>query len=145
MPLTSHLEQLPHEKIADHLMYFGFSLHVTRTFWHKANNELIYMISQLACPTLFFTLSATNTKWPNLHAIVPDALPHDATKQQQWRNQNIISNLHLPLLYMLPRFTIFREEALEKHLHVKDYSYKFVLLQFYELLGTPKFLHTTIF
>ena len=46
---------------------------------------------------------------------------------------------------MLRRFMIFREEALEKHLHVKDYSYKFVLLQFYELPGTPKFLHTTIF
>ena len=81
--LNNHLNQFPSEKISNHLMCLGSSLRETRSFWHKSRNELTYMISQLGCPTLFFTLSATDTKWPDLHVIMPDTPPHDATKQQQ--------------------------------------------------------------
>jgi len=87
------------------------------------------MISQLGCPTFFFTLSAADTKWPDLHAIMPVIPPPDVVKQHKWRNNNIISNPHLTSLYMHHIFTIFHEVILEKHLQKKDYWYRYLLYQ----------------
>jgi len=66
-----------------------------------------------------------DTKWPDLHAIMPGCLPSDIAKQQKWRNDNIISNPHLTSLYMHHRFTAFHEIILEKHLNTKDYWYRY--------------------
>ena len=35
------------------------------------------MITQLGCPTIFFTLSADDTKWPDLHKLMPFNGYHD--------------------------------------------------------------------
>ena len=100
-------------------MHFGSSLCGMRYFWKKNRNELIDMISQLGCQTSFFTLSVADIKCSDLHVIMLNTPPHDAKKQQKWRNQNIISNPHLASLYLHHRFRIFHEEILEKHLHEK--------------------------
>jgi len=125
--LNIRLQQFPDDKLAEQVMRFGSSLRGTRSFWHKAKNELTDMISQLGCPTFFFTLSAADTKWPDLHAIMPGNPPPDVQLQHKWRNDNIISNPHLTSLYMHHRFTIFREVILEKHLQTKDYWYRYLL------------------
>ena len=122
--LNTRLEQTPSDKLPDQIMRFGASLRGTRSFWHKSKNELTDMISQLGCPTFFFTLSAADTKWPDLHAVMPGTPPTSFAKHQQWRIQNIISNPHLASLYMHHRFTIFREEVLLKHLHANDLWYR---------------------
>jgi len=132
--LNIRLEQFPDEQLAEQVMRFGSSLHGTRSFWHKDKNELTDMISQLDCPTFFFTLSAVDTKWPDLHAIMPGCLPSDIAKQQKWRNDNIISNPHLTSLYMHHRFPAFREIILEKHLNTKDYWYRYA---FYRIFFPP--------
>ena len=119
--MNIRLQQFPDEKLAGQVMRFGSSLRGTRYFWHKAKNELTDMISQLRCPTFFFTLSAADTKWPDLHAIMPGIPPPDVAKQHKWRNDNIISNPHLTSLYMHHIFTIFHEVILEKHLQTTDY------------------------
>jgi len=93
--LNTRLEQFPDEQLVEKVMRFSSSLCGTRSFWHKAKNELTDMISQLGCPTFFFTLSAADTKWLDLHAIMPKCLPSDIAKQQKWRNNNVISNPHL--------------------------------------------------
>jgi len=83
------------------------------------------MISQLGFLTFFFTLSAADTKCPDLHEIMLECLPYDIAKQQKWRNDNIISNPHLASLYMHHRFIAFCEIILEKYLKTKDYWYKY--------------------
>ena len=122
--LNNCLEQTPSDKLPDQIMHFGATLHGTWSFWQKSKNILTDMISQLGWPTFFFTLSATNTKWPDLHAVMPRTPPTSFRKHQQWRIQNIISNPHLALLYMHHRFTIFREEVLVQHLHAHDFWYR---------------------
>ena len=122
--LNTRLEQTPSDNLPDQIMRFGASLRGTRSFWHKSKNELTDMISQLGCPTFFFTLSAADTKWPDLHAVMPGTPPTSFAKHQQWRIQNIISNPHLASLYMHHRFTIFHEEVLLKHLHANDLWYR---------------------
>ena len=102
-------------------MRISCCLRGTRSFWHKAKNELKEMISQLGCPKFYLTLSAANTKWPSLHTVMLGFQPSDIAKQQKLRNDNIISNPHLTSLYMHHRFTAFHEIILEKHLNTKDY------------------------
>ena len=123
--LSIHLEQFPDEQLAEKVMRFGSSLHGTRSFLHKAKNELIDVISKLGCPTFFFTLSVADTKCSDLHAIMPGRLPSDIAKQQKWRNDNIISNPHLTSLYMHHRFTAFHEIIIEKHLNTKYCWYRY--------------------
>lgn len=129
--MNIRLEQFPDEQLAEQVMRFGSSLRGTRSFWHKAKNELTDMISQLGCPTFFFTLSAADTKWSDLHAIMPGCLPYDIAKQQKWRNDNIISNPHLTSLYMHHRFIAFREIILEKNLNTKDYWYRYAFYRIF--------------
>lgn len=64
--LHTHLKKLPDEQLVEQLMHFGSSMRGTRPYWNKCRAELSNMINQIGSPTLFFTLSVANTKWPNL-------------------------------------------------------------------------------
>ncbi|XP_059074789.1 uncharacterized protein LOC131874875 [Cryptomeria japonica] len=83
------------------------------------------MVIQIGCPTLFFTLSATDTKWPDLHNIMTTTTPANPYVTARWRLQNIVQNPHLTSMYMHHRFTAFREEVLEKLLGANDYWYRY--------------------
>jgi hypothetical protein len=39
-------------------------------FWRRQRSQLINMIEQLGSPHLFFTLSAADLHWPDLHRII---------------------------------------------------------------------------
>ena len=79
------------------------------------------MLHQLGMPTIFFTLSATNFYWPNLHAMMPGTPPTDPREAKMWRKQNIIDYPHIVAQYMHLRNTIFRKEILENGMNVEDY------------------------
>jgi len=59
--LHQQLINVPDNKVAEHLILFGSSLRGTRAYWMKCRSELTDMVTQLGCPTLFFTLSAVDT------------------------------------------------------------------------------------
>jgi hypothetical protein len=58
-------------KLVEHLMFFGSTVRGTRSYWTKCRTKLTDMITQLGFPMLFFTLSATDTKWHDLHNVMP--------------------------------------------------------------------------
>ena len=67
---------MPDDKIGDWFTRFGSSLHGTCSYWNKSRAELTNMINQQGRPTFFFTLtSADDTKWTDLHAIIPAGCP----------------------------------------------------------------------
>ena len=39
-------------------------------FWERNRRQLVQMIDQLGSPHLFFTLSAADLHWPDLHRII---------------------------------------------------------------------------
>ncbi|KAH9292744.1 hypothetical protein KI387_042066 [Taxus chinensis] len=123
--LRQRLQANPNDALPQNLMRFGASLRGTRSFWLKSRGELSDMVEQLATPTLFFTLSAADTKWPDLHSVMPDTSPADPREAQQWRNHNIISNPHRVSAYLHQRFTVFREEVLQNYLGATDYWYRY--------------------
>lgn len=53
-------------KVAKSLMHVGSSLRGTMTYWTKCHSKLMDMITNLACPSLFFKLCVADTKWPYL-------------------------------------------------------------------------------
>ena len=58
--------------MADRIMRFGEGLRGSRQFWHRRQSELSDMIKQLGSQGMvFFTFSAADFHWPDLHALMP--------------------------------------------------------------------------
>ena len=66
-------------------MCFGKNLRGTRSYWEKCRAELSDLLHQIGTPTIFFTLSAKNMYWPNLHALMPGTKPSNLQEAQKWR------------------------------------------------------------
>ena len=101
-------------------MWFGTSLRGTWSYWTKSCVELIDLLHQIGTPTIFFTLSATDIYWPDLHELMPGTTttPREA---QDWRRKNIIDYPHIVTHYMHLRHSMFRKEILENGVNVKDF------------------------
>ena len=61
-------------------------------FWQQKQKELMSMIRQLGCPTFFLTLSAAETKWPELLRILKEILDDvklstDGALELQWNER----------------------------------------------------------
>ena len=76
--LVNQLQDMPNDKIGEQVARFGSSLRGTRSYWNKSKAELTNMINQQGTPTLFFTLSVDDTKWSDLHAMMPTLHPSDS-------------------------------------------------------------------
>ena len=97
------------------------SLHcMEHSYWNKSRVELTNMIIQQGTPMFFFTLSANDTKWLDLNALILGDLPTDLDQHHQTKIHNIISNAHIESKYMNNRFKIFLEEVLQKGFHITD-------------------------
>ena len=64
------------EKIIENDEAFRFLKRIRSTpaFWQQKQKELMGMMRQLGCPTFFLTLSAAETKWPELLQILKEIL-----------------------------------------------------------------------
>ena len=71
LELVNQLQHMPNQKIGERVARFGYSLRGTCSYWNKSRDELTNMINQQGRPTFFFTLSATDTKWPDFHVRMP--------------------------------------------------------------------------
>lgn len=122
--LHTHLKNLPDEQLVEQLMHFISSMRGTRPYWNKCHVELSNMINQIGSPTIFFTLSATNTKWLDLQLLLTKDI---RLTMQSNKNciDNIINNPYTTSLYLHQRFTIFRQEVIEKLLHTKEYWHRY--------------------
>ena len=73
--LQEHIENFPHSHLANCLMCFGTNLWGTRSYWTKYRAKLSDLLHQIGTPTIFFTLSAVDMYWPDLHALMPRTKP----------------------------------------------------------------------
>ena len=63
-------------------------------YWYKAKEELKAIIQYAGPPTFFFTLSAADMHWPELHALLgSDVMNNDNSSEVQC--QNVINNPHI--------------------------------------------------
>lgn len=83
------------------------------------------MIEQLGGPTLFFTLSLADTKWPNLHKLLPKTKSTTLPNNRRQFIENLANNPHITTLYLHLRFQIFRDEVIVKELKSIDHWYRY--------------------
>ena len=88
--LVNQLQDMPNQKIGERVARFVSSLRGTHSYWNKSRAELTNVINQQGTPTFFFTLSAVDTKWPYLHALIPTARSTGLAQDYQCKVHNII-------------------------------------------------------
>ncbi|XP_057850600.2 uncharacterized protein LOC131061102 [Cryptomeria japonica] len=123
--LREQLQSTPFDQLPNQLMRFAASLQGTRAYWKRSRKDLTTMIHQLGTPTLFFTLSAADTKWPELHKLFPPNLSPEFQSMKKQFIQNIVHNPHVTALFLHFRLTIFREEIIDKLFKAKDHWYMY--------------------
>lgn len=107
--LHEHMENFSGTHLAHKLMHFGTTLRGTRSYWKKGRAELYDLLKQLGIPIIFFTLTAADLYWTDLHAFMLRAQPLDPREAQKGRIQNVINYLHIVVHYMHLKHTMFRK------------------------------------
>ncbi|XP_057856713.2 uncharacterized protein LOC131066056 [Cryptomeria japonica] len=123
--LREQLHSTPSDQLPNQLMHFAASLRGTRVYWKRSRKDLTAMIHQLGAPTLFFTLSAADTKWQELHKLFPLNLSPEFQSTKKQFIRNIVHNPHITTLFLHFRFTIFYEEIIDKLFKAKDHWYRY--------------------
>lgn len=115
-------------QLSNKMIRYGGSLHGTRAYWLQRRQELMDMIRIKGAPHLFFTLSAADLQWPDLHRRMPlegDVAPDDSTKARQQRTLALQRNPHLAASYLDVRLKLFQKHILNPFFGVKDYWYRY--------------------
>ena len=73
------------------------------SYWFKTCEDLKAIISQKGAPTIFFTLSAADMHWPELHSLFY-MHPHDISTRE--RMENVPSYPHLVDWYFTKRIEL---------------------------------------
>ena len=98
------------EQIANKIMRYGEGLRGSRQFWMSRRYELSDMIKQIGHRGLiFFTFSAADFHWPELHQLMANDEEDDSGKQ---RVQNIVDNPHIATWFFNKRFETFFRDVL---------------------------------
>src|SRR5438034_8123625 len=93
-------------------MRYGEGLRGSRQFWMARRYELSDMIKQLGHQGLiFFTFSAANFHWPELHWLKPNN--EGESDQAKQRVHNVINNPHIAAWLFNKRFDEFFQDVLK--------------------------------
>lgn len=114
------------EPIAYNMIHYGAKLCGTRAYWGQCRQELLDMIRVTGIPHLFFTFSAADLQWPDLHQHMPLEMnrpPEDerARKHQWWLA--LEQNPHIAATYLDKHFQILFKYVLAPTLGIKHFWY----------------------
>lgn len=118
------------EALAQRVARRGAVLPGTRPFWSDASRKLKAQIRDPNCksPHLFFTVSAADIQWPDLHQHMPahpGAPPQNEQEAYRTRMSNLNDNPAIAAYYFQKRWGIFYEEVVKPQLDVVDYWWRF--------------------
>src|SRR5947207_14100017 len=115
------------ERIAGRISRGGINLRGTRPYWLARRRELIAMIKDRGCAHLFFTFSAADMQWPDLHRHMPWKVPPGATEQERVKlhNQNLNENPVITAYWFQKRFDVCFKTVLAKKFDIKDHWYRY--------------------
>ena len=96
------------KQMADRIMRYGEGLRGSRQYWMARRNELSDLIKQIGHQGLvFFTFSAADFHWPELHNLMPGEKDGDEAETAKQRQQNIVDNPHIAAWFFDERFKEF--------------------------------------
>lgn len=114
--------------LVNRMVRYGSQLRGTRAFWLARRAELTDMIRLIGSPHVFFTLSAADLQWPDLHRHMPTEInvpEGDLAKAQRQRRLALNNNPHLAAQYLDHRVQLFLKHFLSPLLGVKDFWYRY--------------------
>jgi hypothetical protein len=124
------------QSVVRKMIRYGAKLRGTRAYWHARRNELIDMIRVKGSPHLFFTLSAADLQWPDLHRFMPSEIPvpegDNATARRQ-RRLALERNPHIAASYLDQRVQLFMKHVMGAIFDIKDFWYRYE----WQERGTP--------
>ena len=104
---TEELRQMVGQMTANHLMnrvqHYVAKIQGTKQYWHQRYQELKALITQKGAPTFFFTVSAADNYWPDLHRLVQEL--NSAVPSVQIRA--VIDNPHITDAFFVSRLDEF--------------------------------------
>lgn len=118
-------------QLASKMMRYATSLRGTRAFWLARRKELMDMITVKKSPHLFFTLSAADLQWPDLHKHMPDETVTNRlddtpeTTERRKRSAALIRNPHIAAEYLDIRVQLFMKHVVQKIFDVDDFWYRY--------------------
>lgn len=108
------------------IMIYGSNIRGTREFWSSRSGELLAMSDSLRLPTIFFTVSAADMRWPRLKELILERiqiLSGSVTDKAYY--QYVIDNPKTCCDYFYEIFTMFFEEIVLGAFEVVDYWYRY--------------------
>ena len=93
----------------------------TKQYWYQRSLELRALIESKGTPTFFWTVSAADTYWPELHNL----MPHDPNPTHYKKIQAVINNPHLADWYFTQRLSDLIKNWLYKAMDAEWHWYRF--------------------
>jgi len=114
-------------RIADRIAYFGANIRGTRPYWGSRQKELMAIIKDIKSPHLFATASAADVQWKDLHRLMPQQVPIEATEQERIKicNENLNNNPAIAAWYFYRRWMLFFEVVLKPKFKIRDWWFRF--------------------
>lgn len=126
--IQTMLDDFGDEALANRMIRYGAQLRGTRAYWLARRSELIDMIRILQSPHVFFTLSAADLQWPDLHRHMPREIPEsdeDESARKRQRRLALNNNPHLAASYLDHRVQLYLKHFLGPLLGVKHFWYRY--------------------
>ena len=101
--LRQMVGQLSANQVMNRLPRYVAKIQVTKQYWYQRFHELKALITQKGPPTFFFTFSAAENYWPDLHRLLQE--PDNATLSIRIRA--VIDHPHLTGSYFVSRLGEF--------------------------------------
>jgi ATP-dependent DNA helicase PIF1 len=117
------------DALAQRVSRSGANLEGTKMYWQKTRNELRAMMDDPTCgpPSLFFTCSAADVQWVDLHRLMPTNQPdtQDERVLYKWRLTNLNDNPAIAAQFFVKRWELFFNTVVCKIFKVKDHWWRF--------------------
>ncbi len=106
------------------ILVYGSNIRGTREFWSARSNELSALCDFLGLPTIFFTASAADMRWPRLRQLICE---HHSCLNVDDKSyfQLVLDNPKICSDYFYEMFTMFFENIVLGSFEVVDYWYRF--------------------
>ncbi len=116
------------ETLANRMIRYGAQLRGTRAYWLARRAELIDTIRLKGSPHAFFTLTAADLQWPDLHQHLPHEInvpEGDANAERRQRRLALNRNPNLVATYLDNRVQLYLKHFLFPLLGVQDFWYRY--------------------
>ena len=119
--LQQMVQQMSTQQLMNRLQRYVAKIQGTRQYWYQRYLELKALIEQKGPPTFFFTFSAADNYWPDLHRLLGE--PNNATPAI--RIKAVLEHPHITDSHFITRLEEFNKQWLH---HVMDAEWKWFVM-----------------